>query len=83
MFHTLTLALFSAQNNFRVMARYSDWPKKFLLGQVSFLMDQKWKKKPTNPFSIYERDFIFTKRQNLRFTGEDLGYFLRIHNCVT
>ena len=41
------------------------------------------KKKPTNPFSIYERDYIFSKRQNLRFTGEDLANFLRIHNCVT
>ena len=59
---TLTLPLFSAQNNFQVMARHSDWPKKFLLGQVSFLTDQKWKKKPSNPFSVIWTWLYFFKK---------------------
>ena len=34
-------------------------------------------------FSVYERDFIFAERQNLKFTGEDLANFLRIRVFVT
>ena len=72
------------------MAGHNDRAKKFLLGQVSFSDQSKqpgkqWEKSELILvlFSINEHDCIFTKRQNLRFTGEFLAVCSRIGVCVT
>ena len=64
-----------AQNNFRMVARHDDRPKKFVLRHVSFLTSRKSWKKLTNPCVIiyFWTWLYFTKKQNLRFKGENLA----------
>ena len=58
-----------AQNNFQAKAGHDDRPNIFYLNHVLF--------------SICERDFIFTRRQNLRFTDEGLViFFFQELECV-
>jgi len=68
--HWCTVNTYSrAQNNFQAKARHFDWPNKFYLNRVLF--------------SICERDFIFSRRQNSRFTDEGLViFFSRIRVCI-
>ena len=64
-----------AQNNFWTVARHNNQPKKFLLGQVLFSDQSKSSGKNELILmlsSISECDCIFAKKQNLRFTGEDV-----------
>ena len=69
------------------MAGHKDRPKKFSLCQASFLTSRNigGKKCWLNlvKFTISERDYICTKRQNLSFTGEDLSFCSRMRVCVT
>ena len=72
------------QNNFRMVARHDNKPKKFELRHVSFLTSQKSWKKLTNPcVIIYLWTWLyFTKRQNLRFKGENLAVCSRMRVCL-
>ena len=74
-----------AQNNFRMVARHDNRPKKFVLRHVSFLTSQKSWKKLTNPcVIIYLWTWLyFTKTQNLRFKGENLAVCSRMRVCLT
>ena len=56
----------------------TSWAKKFLLLQYLVFWWVKWLEKSELIlilmwFSVSECDFIFTKRQNIRFTGKDLA----------
>ena len=52
LFHFLSIQ--RLQNNFLTMAGHENQPKKFLLGQVSFLSNKKTKgKKLTDPFVTF------------------------------
>ena len=70
-----------------MVAGHLAWPKKFQLGQVSFLTGQNIGKKVNLSFcNFYFVNTIvfFSKKQNLRFTGEDLAVFvLNESACVT
>ena len=56
------LFIFRAQNNFWTMARHNDWPKKFLLGKISFSNQSKKggeREIILAHFSICDHDCIF------------------------